>query len=94
VIRQFGRNSPGMTRIYLSKEYCSAQQKRIGSNSFIGMVRFPFLAESSGISPERSSPHTDYNIVSPGFFETIGVPVVLGRASRQPIVKARRRWRS
>ena len=40
---------------------------------------FPFVAE--GGTPSRfSTPHTDYNIVSPEFWPTIGVTMVRGRA--------------
>jgi hypothetical protein len=41
---------------------------------------FPLLTEGSAITTEDSSPHTDYNVVSPAFFETLGVPVIRGRA--------------
>jgi predicted permease len=45
-----------------------------------GIGWFPLLTEGSAITTGDSSPHTDYNVISPRFFETIGVPVVRGRA--------------
>jgi predicted permease len=44
-----------------------------------GMGWFPLLTEGSVISPGGSSPGADYKVVSVGFFETIGVPIVRGR---------------
>jgi len=49
-----------------------------------GLGWFP-LAVAGGpaggpTAPAPSSPHADYNVISPGFFETIGAPVVRGRA--------------
>src|SRR5207244_3032858 len=43
---------------------------------------FPLVVEGSPIAPGPSSPHTDYNVISPGFFKTLGVPIVHGRAFR------------
>jgi predicted permease len=63
-----------------------------------GVGWFPLVAEGA------ESPHADVNVVSPGFFETIGVPVARGRAftasdreGGQPValvnqVMARRYW--
>jgi len=45
-----------------------------------GMGWFPLLTEGSAITAGDSSPHADYNIVSAGFFKTIGAAVVHGRA--------------
>jgi len=44
------------------------------------MAWFPLLIEGAAISTGRSSPHADYNVVSAGFFETLGVSIVRGRA--------------
>src|SRR5262249_23586439 len=43
------------------------------------MAWFPLLTEGSPAPPGRSSPHADNNIVSAGFSETTGAPVVRGR---------------
>ena len=43
-----------------------------------GVGWFPFIAE--GAPPRLSTPHTDYNIVSPEFYSTIGVTMVRGRS--------------
>jgi putative ABC transport system permease protein len=40
---------------------------------------FPLLTEGSDITSAESSPHADYNVVSTGFFETVGAHVVRGR---------------
>jgi len=45
-----------------------------------GIGWFPLVTEGSAIPTGDSSPQTDYNVVSAGFFETIGTPVVRGRA--------------
>jgi predicted permease len=45
-----------------------------------GIGWFPLLIGGSTILPGDGSPHADYNVVSPEFFETVGVPVVRGRA--------------
>src|SRR5207247_369743 len=37
---------------------------------------FPLVTEGSTNLAGNSSPHADYNVVSAGFFETVGVPVV------------------
>ncbi len=41
---------------------------------------FPLMAEGSAILTDDASPHADYNVVSPEFFQTVGTPVVRGRA--------------
>ncbi len=41
---------------------------------------FPLLTEGSAILPDDASPHADYDVVSPEFFETAGTPVFRGRA--------------
>jgi predicted permease len=41
---------------------------------------FPLLTEGSPILADDASPHADYNAISPEFFETVGTPVVRGRA--------------
>jgi len=41
---------------------------------------FPLLTDGSAALPDDSSPHADYNVVTPEFFETVGTPVVRGRA--------------
>jgi len=45
-----------------------------------GFGWFPLITEGSAVLPDDGSPHADYNVVSPEFFETVGVPVVRGRA--------------
>jgi predicted permease len=40
---------------------------------------FPMEIAGAPSSTEDASPHTDYNIVSPGYFETVGAPVARGR---------------
>src|SRR4029077_17351124 len=44
-----------------------------------GIGWFPLVFGGSAISTGDSSPKTDYNVVSPGFFETSGAPFVRGR---------------
>jgi putative ABC transport system permease protein len=41
---------------------------------------FPLLTEGSAILADDASPHAEYNVVSPEFFETVGTPVFRGRA--------------
>ena len=45
-----------------------------------GIGWFPLITEGSTITPGDSSPHTDYNVVSAGFFDTVEAGVVRGRA--------------
>jgi predicted permease len=45
-----------------------------------GFGWFPLMTEGSDIPPGDGSPHADYNVVSSEFFETVGTPVVRGRA--------------
>lgn len=75
--RQFQENlrerigiMPGVTSVALAST--------MPLSNWIGW--FPLLTEGSAITTEDSSPHTDYNVVSPAFFETLGVPVIRGRA--------------
>jgi predicted permease len=61
---------PSVTSVALA----SAMPLSNGTGSFL------LLTAGSAISQGRSSPHADFNVVSAGFFETVGVPVVRGRA--------------
>jgi predicted permease len=45
-----------------------------------GMGVFPIVSEGSAVSSEESLLHVECDVVSAGFFETLGVPVVRGRA--------------
>ena len=45
-----------------------------------GMGVFPIVSEGSAVSAEESLLHVECDVVSAGFFETLGVPVVRGRA--------------
>jgi len=51
-----------------------------GMPLFDRMGWFPLITEGSVVSPGNQSPSADYNVVSAGFFETTGVPMVHGRA--------------
>ncbi len=39
----------------------------------------PYHAEGRPLVPEGQAPQTDYRIVSPGYFATLGIPVIHGR---------------
>jgi putative ABC transport system permease protein len=69
-LRQRASRIPGVTSVAL------ATTMPLG-NSF---GWFALLTEGSAVVPGDSSPHADYNVVSPEFFETVGAPVVRGRA--------------
>jgi predicted permease len=43
---------------------------------------FPLVVEGRQDDAGRSAPHADYNVISPGFFDTVGTPVDRGRAFR------------
>jgi hypothetical protein len=44
-----------------------------------GLGWFPLALEGRQSTAERSGLHADYNVISPGFFETVGTPAVRGR---------------
>ena len=44
-----------------------------------GLGVFPLVSEGSTSSSGDSAPHAECDVVSPGFFQTLGVPVVRGR---------------
>jgi len=44
-----------------------------------GLGVFPLVSEGSASSSGDSAPHAECDVVSPGFFQTLGVPVVRGR---------------
>jgi predicted permease len=69
-LRERIRTLPGVTSIALASTMPLSN----------GIGWFPLVTEGSAISTGDSSPQTDYNVVSPGFFETIGAAVVRGRA--------------
>ena len=45
-----------------------------------GVGWFPLVVEGRQTTARPSSPHADYNVISSGFFETVGTPAVSGRA--------------
>jgi macrolide transport system ATP-binding/permease protein len=45
-----------------------------------GLGWFPLAVEGRQTVAGPSSPHADYNVISSGFFETVGAPAVRGRA--------------
>jgi macrolide transport system ATP-binding/permease protein len=45
-----------------------------------GMGWYPLAVEGRQSAAGPSSPHADYNVISPGYFETVGAPAVRGRA--------------
>jgi len=44
-----------------------------------GLGSLPLVTESAAVVSDSNTPHTDYNVVSPEFFATVGVAVVRGR---------------
>jgi predicted permease len=44
-----------------------------------GTAWFPLFTEGTAVLPADSVPHADHNVVTAGYFETIGAPVIRGR---------------